>query len=140
MQGQPAITLTLYGLDDEKIKTYERGIIPWGILKKATRLAKLIEDKESEMSGEAKPQVQKWWFFARDKPDPAANTEEKQMEAISQFVVDLFGNQFTIKELENGADVGEIMTVFHTVLNRASATVQLNPTMLQSLKKGKRKE
>lgn len=135
---QPAITLTLYGPDDEKLKTYERAIIPWGVLKKATRLAKLIEGEESDADGKAKPQEKRWWFFAKDKPDPATNTEEKQMEAISQFVVDLFGNQFTVKDLENGADVGEIMTVFRSVLSRASATVKLNPTMLQSRKKKQR--
>lgn len=138
--NQPAITLTLYGPGDEKLKTYERSIIPWGVLKKATRLAKLIEDQEIDSdSAEEKTQPKKWLsFLAKDKPEPT--TEEQQMEAISQFVVDLFGNQFTVKELESGADVGEIMTVFQAVLTRANGAVQSNPTMIQSLQRKRKRK
>ncbi|RPI90330.1 MAG: hypothetical protein EHM40_18660 [Chloroflexi bacterium] len=122
----PAIEITLYGKDDEPIKTYERSIIPWGMLKKATRLMDQFE--------EPKPEAKKKWFWQKEE-DANVRPEEKQMEAISQFVVDLFGNQFTVKELENGADMGEIMTVFRSVITRANAAVKSNPTISRSPKK-----
>ena len=136
--SQPAISITLYGENDEKIKTFERAIIPWGILKKATRLVEKFQtDRQTGNKEAPETQTKKKWFFLRDEPQPAEHTEEMQMQAISEFVVDLFGNQFTVKQLEDGADVGEIMTVFRTVLSRANATVKLNPTMLQAAKKSR---
>lgn len=123
-----AISISLYGKDDELIKTYTREIIPWGILKKATRLMDSLDETS------AAPQKKWFWENLFGKKENKERPEEKQMEAISQFVVDLFGNQFTVKDLENGADVGEIMTVFQSVIARANATVKGNPTTRQPRK------
>lgn len=125
----PAITITLYDKDDQPIKTYERAIIPWGILKRATRLM----DQFADQNPTAAPATTEKWFWQRKKKSGTeVRQEEKQLEAISQFVVELFGNQFTVRDLENGADVGEIMAVFQSVIARANATVKANPITRQS--------
>lgn len=125
-----AIEITLYDRDDKPSKTYTRDIIPWGIMKKAVQLMKSVTESEPENTSGKK----KWGIFPMPVTEKKT-TEEVQMDAISQFVVELFGNQFTIKELENGADMGEIMSVFQSVLTRANNAVKANPIMSQSPKK-----
>jgi hypothetical protein len=112
------IEITLYDANDEPIETYSRSVIPWGLLKKAVRMM-------AELNKTEKP-AKKKHFWEKDIPEKLA--EERQMEAISQFVVELFGNRFSVKDLEQGADVGEIMTVFQAVIARANATINANPT------------
>lgn len=113
----PPITLTLYDKDDQPLKEYTRSVIPWGLLKKAVRLTDSFQEQ---------PAAKK--RFGIFPVSETVNAQERQMEAISQFVVDLFGNQFSVRQLEEGADMGEIMTVFQAVLQRASAVVKTNPT------------
>lgn len=122
----PPIELTLYDQDDQPKETFQRNVIPWGLLKKAIGLQKQFEDKGT---AEKKP----WWKIWQK--DESTTAEEAQMRAISQFVVELFGNKFSVKDLEVGADIGEVMTVFQTVIARASSTVKLNPTRKPSFKK-----
>lgn len=90
------IEITLYGENDEPIKTYSKSVIRWGVLKKATKLANQI----------------------RESGDNAFNED---YDAISAFVCMLFDNAFTAAELEAGADVSEIMSCFRAVINRANA-------------------
>lgn len=113
----PPIEITLYK-NDEPVDTFRRNTIPWGLLKKAISLQKQFEGKET--GGHPK-----WQFW---KKNNETTKEEAQMTAISQFVVELFGNQFTVRQLEEGADISEIMTVFRAVMMRASVSVKENPT------------
>ena len=123
----PPIEITLYGKNDEVIGTYTRNVIPWGLLKKAISLQRQMEDKKQPDASK------RFWEFWKKTPDTTA--EEAQLTAISAFVVELFGNKFTVKQLEDGADIGEIMTVFRAVINRANASVKANPTPRPSSRK-----
>lgn len=96
------ITIKLYGPDNEPTKTFERTIIPWGVLKKAIHMSNAIENPEE--------------------------ASEQDMDAIAELVVEVFGEQFTIEELNKGADVSETLAVIQAIVNRATALVQQNPT------------
>jgi len=52
------------------------------------------------------------------------------MDAIAGLIVDVFGNQFSVQDLDNGADVGEMLAVLQGIVARASALVKANPTDL----------
>lgn len=121
----PPIEITLYDENDEPKQTYQRNVIPWGILKRAIGIQKIVNAPE--------PEQRKWFEFW--KSAEVASAEEAQIRAVSQFVVELFGNKFTVKELESGADIGEIMTAFQAVLTRANASVRANPTPKPSSRK-----
>jgi len=108
MPGTP-IKITLYGADAEG-KDYSRSIIPWGILKKAIALTKSIDQE---------------------------NVEEKDMDAIAALIVEAFGDQFSIQDLDNGADIGEMIAVLENIVARASTLVKSNPTMMPSSRKRK---
>jgi hypothetical protein len=100
------IEITLYGPDDEPLKTYRCAIVRWGLLKKASRLS---QQMDVDASG----------------PDAA----EASLSEVSQFVVSVFNDQFTVEELEAGADFGEVMTVLQAIISRAKGLVQANPTL-----------
>lgn len=101
MPGTP-ITIVLYGPEDEAKKTYSRSVIPWGILKKAIVLTKLIDE---------------------------SNVTENDIDAIASLIVEVFGNQFSIVDLDAGADVGEMLAAVQAIVSRASALVKTNPTI-----------
>ena len=88
------ISLTLYNNEDEVIKTYEKSVIKWGLMKKAIKLGKNMDEKD----------------FG-----------EGDFDKISEFVCDLFDNKFTLKELEDGADMGEVFTAFKSVIKKAGS-------------------
>lgn len=118
----PPIKLTLYDANDEAIETYERNRIPWGILKKAILLQTKVKQAET------KEESRQWWHVW--KKDEQTSVEDAQILAISQFVVELFGNKFTVRQLEEGADTPEVMSVFRAVLARANQAVNssgINP-------------
>ena len=100
MAGSP-ITLTLYDANDEKIGDYSRTIIPWGILKRAVRLSKTM-----------------------NQDDPT----EEDMDAIAGLVVEVFGNQFSVEDLSNGADVSEMITVLTAIMSKANAVMPKKTT------------
>jgi hypothetical protein len=102
------ITITLYEADDEIKKTYSRTVVPWGILKKAIALTKSLDTEK-------------------------VRTEE--IDAIAGLVVETFSNQFSIQDLDAGADVNEMISVLQSIVTRASALVQANPTVTPGSKK-----
>ena len=109
MAGTP-ITITLYGANDEEKQTFSRTVIPWGILKKAISLTKSIN---------------------------AEAVGSQDIDGIAGLVVEAFGNQFSIQDLDAGADVGEMISVLQNIVARASVLVQANPTMAPGSKKRK---
>ncbi len=110
MAGTPII-ITLYGPDSEPGKEYSRSIVPWGVLKKAIALTKSIDQK---------------------------NVTEADMDAIAGLVVEVFGGQFTLQELDQGADIGELLSILQSIVARAGTLVRANPTPVPVSKKKKR--
>jgi hypothetical protein len=97
-KGAP-ITITLYDENDEPKTQFQRLIVPWGMLKRAIRLSKDLD---------------------------VENITEDSLDALSGFVVELFGNKFSIKDLEDGAELGEIIAVIQAVVSKARGVI--NPT------------
>lgn len=89
------IELTLYNEEDEAIKTLSRSVVNWGCLKKAVKLSNELQTGE--------------------------DLSEEKLDKITNFVVYLFGNKATKEEIEEGADISEIMSCFRAVVRRASA-------------------
>jgi hypothetical protein len=97
------IEITLYEANDEIKATYSRSHIPWGLLKKAIELSSLtINPKTASI---------------------------KEIDMIAGLVVEIFGNQFTIKDLDEGADIMELAMVVQSIISRAGNLVKQNPTL-----------
>lgn len=87
------IELQFYGPDDEPIgEPFRRSMIPFGMLKKALKLQEQTKDKGAD----------------------AAYT------AIAQYVVELFGDKFSVKDLEEKADIAQVFAAFRSVTARAT--------------------
>lgn len=86
------IRITLYGENDEAIDEFQKNIIPWGMLKKALKMQ-----------------------------DVTKKSDEKTFDVLGTYVCELFGNKFTLEQLEKGADISEVIAVITEVTNRASA-------------------
>jgi len=95
----PMMTITLYDENSDPVKTFNRGFVPWKLLKKAVKLSKNIDVND---------------------------LGEESLDELAGLVVETFGNQFTIEELNEGADINEMITVLQTVISKAS-TAMGNP-------------
>lgn len=91
--GTP-IEITLYGPDDEVIKDFSKLVVPWKILKRAMRLIKLQNKDEADLT-------------------------EEDIDSIADLVVEAFGGQFTRQDLDNGADISDMMSVLQMIVNKA---------------------
>jgi hypothetical protein len=100
MAGSP-IQITLYGEDSEAKANFSRSFVPWRLLKAAIRLAKSL-----------------------DKND----LSEEDVDALADLVVETFGRKFSVEELNDGADIGEMMTVLEAIISRAQGFAPENPT------------
>lgn len=103
-RGAP-IKLTLYGPDDEVIAEHSRTVVPWKILKRAVRLSKDLDESD---------------------------LKEEDLDSLAQLVVDFYGDTFKMSDLENGADVSEMLSVLYAIIAKASAITppegSTNPT------------
>lgn len=97
----PKMQITLYDEDSEPIKTYSRGFVPWRLLKKAVKLSNTMN---------------------------AENLNEEALDDLAGLVCEVFGNQFSIEELNDQADVSEMMTVLTAIVGAAGKSVAGNPT------------
>jgi len=101
MALQTPIQITLYDPEtDEVIKTYSRAFVPWKLLSYAVAIMKDIDTE---------------------------NMTEETVDQITGLVVEAFGNKFSIEELKNGSDMGEMMTVLNTIISKATNNIA-NPT------------
>ncbi len=100
--NQTPMQITLYGPDDDVKAKYTRPFVPWKLLKAAVRLAKKL--------GGTGPN----------------NLTEDDVDELARLVVEVFGNKFTVDELNEGADVSEMIAVLNTIIAKASGG--LNPT------------
>lgn len=98
-----SMKITLYGQDDEVKKTFSRSFVPWRLLKQAVRLQKTLVKTDG------------------------AEVSDEDLDNLASLVVEAFGNQFSIDDLNDGADVGEMMIVLQTIVNKAAGA--LNPTL-----------
>ncbi len=92
------IELTLYDPETNEIKkTYTRSFVPWALLKRAIRMMKSIDTEEMK---------------------------EEDMDELASLVVACFGDQFSVDEVNKGADAGEMVTVLQEIVSRATWFVQ----------------
>jgi len=94
--------ITLYDDDSEPIKTYSRGFVPWRLLKKAVKLSNTLD---------------------------AESLKEEDLDNLAGLVCEVFGNQFSIEELNDQADVSEMMTVLTAIVGAAGKSFAGNPTI-----------
>lgn len=87
------IELNFYDQDNEIKETHTLSVVRWGVLKKAVKLSESIQQ---------------------------GTMGEEEFDAVSAFVCFMFGDRFTPKDLEEHAEIGEIMTCFRQVVNRAN--------------------
>jgi hypothetical protein len=100
------LKITLYNpVTNEEQKTFERSFIPWKIMKKAVRLLKTMGNSDAS------------------KPD---ELPDELYDELAGLVAEIFGNQFTVGELDDGADVGEMIAVLLAIQTRVSSLP--NPT------------
>lgn len=119
------IELILYNKDDEPIKTLKRSIVPWGVMKKAMSLMQALEELQAQDKLEAKKtrfeKFKAWFDFSK-----AENETEVSLRMLEEFIVEFFGNQCTVKDLE-GADTLQLMAVLQSIMARANSSMMANP-------------
>jgi len=50
------------------------------------------------------------------------------VDALAALVVEAFGGQFTVDQLNDGADIGEMLTVLNLIVSKARTGMGGNPT------------
>jgi hypothetical protein len=94
--------ITLYDPEtNEVVATHSRLFVPWKLLKAAIGLAKSL--------------------------DPA-NLTETDLDQLAGLVVEVFGNKFSVEDLNNGADVSDMVAVLNTIIAKAGRGFTANPT------------
>ena len=107
------MTINLYGEDNEIEKTFTRKFVPWKMLKDAIKL--------QEKLGDLDPKKMK----------------SEDVDEISDFIISVFGNQFTKAEVDEKADMTEVIAVLITIIQIASGGMPKNP--LSAAKKSPQK-
>jgi hypothetical protein len=101
MANTTPMNITLYDPETNEVKsTHTRLFVPWKLLKQAVKLANGLDPE---------------------------NMTDADMDTLAGLVVETFGNKFSIEDLNNGADVGEMVTVLNTIIAKASGGIA-NPT------------
>lgn len=95
------LKITLYDENSEPVHTYTRSFVPWKLLKAATKLAKGLDPRD---------------------------LSEGDVDALAALVVEAFGGQFTVDQLNDGADIGEMLTVLNLIVSKARTGMGGNPT------------
>lgn len=109
------IKITLYDPETQEIKSeYKRNVITFGMLLSAVQLQEALAKLPAKK--------RRWWWQSY------ISEETEQINALLELVVQFFGCQFTVKELREGADVSEVMTIIRAIIGRGGKIVQANPT------------
>lgn len=96
------IKITFYNSDDSVKAEYSKLRIPLGLVDIALDIA----------------------------DDQTPKTDRETWEKIKAFIVEIFGGQFTLDELNQGADLGDIISVFNMIvakINNVSRMFNPNP-------------
>lgn len=92
-KNRTPIRLTLYDPEtNEVVSEHTRIFVPWGVLKKAVGLMDM--DRK--------------------------NLTAEDVDTIAGIVCEVFGNKFSIADLDRGADLEEMMAVVDGVIARAT--------------------
>ncbi len=94
------MVIHLYGDDGEIEKTSTQTFVPWKMLKAAAKLASTLNE---------------------EKPT------EEDVDGITNLVVSVFKGKVTKEELEESADLGEMMAVMRQIV-ATSKGINPNPT------------
>jgi hypothetical protein len=94
------MTIHIYNANDEVVKTLTRSFVPWKLLKKAVEVSAAL--------------------------DPKDMTPET-IDQLSSLVIAVFGDQVSREELDEGADVSEMVAVLRQIVAKASGS-NPNPT------------
>ena len=105
------IQITLYDDNNEVLRECKTVIVRWRILKKAIALTKLPGFKDT------------------------SQLDEADIDAVGELVRDVFPGQVTLKELDDHADLGDMMSVVNSIVARAHGIIEANPTPPPSKKK-----
>ncbi len=99
------LKVTLYEPNDEIRATFTKNRIPWGVLKTAISLNESINTEDTSAIG------------------------SDDMDAISTLVVDAFGGQFTVQDLELYSSIEDVAGLMKTIVAKATAAMgSVNPT------------
>lgn len=93
---EQAIEIKIYGANDEVLQTFSRRRIPWGVLKRAIRMASDLDE---------------------------ANITGENLDDIAGLISEAFGGAVTVEQLNQGGDIAEMIAAIQTIINKASATV-----------------
>lgn len=111
-----AITLDFYNNDDEVIATFERNRIPTYLFDSAIALQEALSKEDSD--------------------------QQQAANLLYKFIVEFFGNKFTVEELKEKSDLMQCMAVLGSILSRATQAAQIyagqnkeNPTRPSPKKK-----
>jgi len=115
----PSIKLTLYDENNEIKRELVRTFIPWGILEVALDLQEDFSSIET------------------DKDGNPTNIQREQIEKLTEFVMFLFGNSVTSKELNLGASLQDMFSTFRQVFVMVEQSMAANPTIGQTAKRRK---
>ena len=85
---------------NEREETFTRSFVPWKLLKVAVKLAKSLD------------------------PD---NLSESDIDSLSGLVIAVFGDRFSSADLDEKADVTEMIAVLNQIVTRAKG-ININPT------------
>ena len=100
--NQPTpMVIRLYDPKGE-FQEFTQMIVPWGLLKMAVKISTNL--------------------------DPEHITES-DIDAMAGLVCAVFGNRFSIEDLNNGAEISEMMTVINTIVAKANTGIKGNPTL-----------
>lgn len=98
------IVLHLYDPETNELKeTLIRSFLPWKMLKKAVRLQKELDGVED------------------------GQYAEEQMDAVAQYIIELFGHDLTVEILDEQADTAEMQAVLQAIIARARGI--MDPTL-----------
>jgi len=98
------ITLNLYDPQTSEItRTLTRPFVPWKMLKKGVRLYKALGSKTVDQY------------------------EESDIDALTQYIIDVFPEGLTIEMLDEQSDITEMVTVVRAVVQRAKGI--MDPTL-----------
>lgn len=100
MANPTPMVIRLYDVENE-YDEYTRLFVPWKLLKVAVRLSKELT------------------------LDPD-NISEEDADALASLVVEVFGNQFSIEDLNEKADIADMISVLNTIVSKATGS---NPTL-----------
>lgn len=88
------VELTIYDSENEPVKKLSRLIVPWGVLKKAVRLAKSIAQNPDDLG-------------------------EYDLDQLTDLIIQVFGEEkITREELETGADIGDMIATIQAIVGR----------------------